>query len=240
MFRFIRRPLERRVLLGAAVSLFSLLLVAFGLYSVVSALRDDNVSLPQEGTIDDIVSQATGPALGDAAVTPAPPLGPLPVRMVVPRLYMDAPVIAMGVDAENNPEVPGRPDQVAWYTFTATPASDSNAVFTGHVDWQTRTGAPIPGVFYRLRELQIGDDITLTLEDGSEATYRVTGNVATKYDDPNVVRSMGPTSKDVITLITCGGTWLAGAPGPYGGNYSHRVVVRAELVTPAVAAAPAG
>src|SRR3990172_5851404 len=40
-----------------------------------------------------------------------------------------------------------------------------------------------------------------------------------------------PTSKDVLTLITCGGTWLRDYSNPNGGNYSHRVVVRAERVS---------
>jgi sortase (surface protein transpeptidase) len=41
---------------------------------------------------------------------------------------------------------------------------------------------------------------------------------------------MDPTSSDVITLITCGGTWLRDYSNPAGGNYSHRIIVRAERV----------
>ena len=67
-------------------------------------------------------------------------------------------------------------------------------------------------------------------------TYRVTGNVATKYDDPNVVKSMNLTSKDVITLITCGGSWVNDPSKDNGGNYTHRIVVRAERVTDSVSA----
>jgi sortase (surface protein transpeptidase) len=54
--------------------------------------------------------------------------------------------------------------------------------------------------------------------------------VATAYDDPNVLDVMDPTSKDVLTLITCGGTWQKDYSNPIGGNYSHRVIVRAERV----------
>jgi len=42
---------------------------------------------------------------------------------------------------------------------------------------------------------------------------------------------MGPTPNDVITLITCGGTWVPDRSMPLGGNYTHRLVVRAERVT---------
>jgi LPXTG-site transpeptidase (sortase) family protein len=114
----------------------------------------------------------------------------------------------------------------------------SNAVFSGHVDWQTPEGAPIPGVFYRLRELKLGDAISVTLEDGRVLEYRVTGNIASSYDDPNLLRLMASTKKDVVTLITCGGSWVADGSEETGGNYSHRVLVRAELVPPPAAAAP--
>jgi LPXTG-site transpeptidase (sortase) family protein len=107
------------------------------------------------------------------------------------------------------------------------------------VDWYY-WGMPVEGVFYHLRELQIGDEITLDLEDGSQLRYRVTGNVATAYDDPNVVDVMDPTSKDVVTLITCGGTWQRDYSNPNGGNYSHRVIVRAERVLNLASGQPAG
>ena len=159
------------------------------------------------------------------------------MRLAIPRLYIDAPIVTMGLDAERYPQVPERPDQVAWYNFTAAPGQHSNAVLAGHVDWQTSTRQPIAGVFYRLRELEIGDTVTVTLEDGQKLNYRVTGNVATAYEDPNVLKAMDFTSKEVITMITCGGTWLKTGQGPFGGNYSHRVLVRAERVE-AVAQAP--
>jgi LPXTG-site transpeptidase (sortase) family protein len=233
------KSLDRRVAIGAAISAVSAFLLAAGIFGIVSALSDDGTDLPSRGSLEQIVNDNN--AGGNSLVeTYATPVGPAPARFVIPRLYLDAPIIPLGVDASNSPQVPDRPDQVAWYTFSATPGNNSNAVFGGHVDWQTQAGVPIPGVFYRLRELQIGDDVRVTLADGAEVSYKVTGNVATAYDDPNVIKAMNPTSRDVITIITCGGTWLKGAPGPYGGNYSHRVVVRAERVAPAAAQALPG
>ncbi len=38
------------------------------------------------------------------------------------------------------------------------------------------------------------------------------------------------TIKAAITLITCGGTWERDPEARYGGNYSHRIIVRAEKV----------
>ncbi len=235
--RSLLAKIDRRLALGGVVLGASLTLLAVGLFSVFAAIHDGGADLPGQGSIEQIVGEGAQP--GDLSVPGSVPDGPpppAPTRLVIPRLYIDAPVITMGLDANRSPEVPDRPDQVAWYDFRAAPGQSSNAIFSGHVDWQTRSGQPIPGVFYRLRELEIGDVVTITLEDGATLTYRVTGNVATKYDDPNIVKAMNPTVRDVITIITCGGTWLKDNREKYGGVYSHRVVVRAERVIDTAAA----
>jgi LPXTG-site transpeptidase (sortase) family protein len=213
--------------------LVSAALLAVGLFAIISALGDDGAGLPSEGSLQEILGDA--PTAAPAAPpTPSRPPAPAPVRFLIPRLYIDAPVVTLGLDSNRYPAVPDRPDQVAWYNFSAAPGQNDNAVFAGHVDWQTRRGDPIPGVFYRLREMKIGDQVTVSLEDGAQLQYRVTGNVATAYNDPNVLRAMGSSSKDVITLITCGGAWVIDPKELYGGNYTHRIIVRAERVSDAV------
>jgi LPXTG-site transpeptidase (sortase) family protein len=218
---------DRRAAIGAIILVASAVVLAVGLFGIFSAVFGGTPDLPSQGTISEIV----GDAGGAASPAPAGPPASAPVRFEIPRLYIDAPVVTLGVDGTNTPQVPDRPDQVAWYNFSAAVGRGGNAVFAGHVDWQTRSGAPIPGVFYRLRELKIGDPMDITLEDGARVEYRVTGNVATAYNDPNVVKAMDGTANDVITLITCGGSWIKDPSKEFGGNYSHRVIVRAERVT---------
>jgi len=227
-------------LLGLGLIACSAAVLACGLLSIISALGDDPADLPTEGTIEDILEDNPEEPVVEGSVPPEPtPVGPMPVRLAVPSLYLDAPVSTFGVNEANIPQVPDRADLVAWYDFSARPGQ-GNAVFSGHVDWEANNGNPIAGVFYRLRELKIGDEIFITLEDGTQAQYRVVGNVATTYDDPSVIRVMGPAGRDVVTLITCGGTWEPDASRPLGGNYTHRVIVRAERVTVAAVAANAG
>jgi LPXTG-site transpeptidase (sortase) family protein len=229
--------IDRGVALGAGVLVASLALLAVAFVSIFAALNNDGANLPEEGTLQEILNQSV--AGGDQGAASTLDLGPLPApptRLAVPRLYIDAPIVTMGLDGEGNPQVPDRPDQVAWYNFAAAPGQRSNAVLSGHVDWQTRSGAPIPGVFYRLRELELGDKLTIALEDGTKLDYRVTGNVATAYEDPNISKAMSRTSKEVVTLITCGGSWIRSGRGPFGGSYSHRVLVRAERLHAAVQA----
>lgn len=165
-----------------------------------------------------------------ATPPPPPPPPPAPVAIAIPRVEAAAPVVALGLDADRYPEVPDGPDKVAWHNFTAAPGQSSNAVFAAHYDWVDQFGEGAEGVFYHLNELEMDDVITVTLDDGSALGYRVTANIAIPYDDPDLLRLMDGTTKDVVTLITCGGTWERDPDARYGGNYSHRIVVRAERV----------
>jgi LPXTG-site transpeptidase (sortase) family protein len=230
MRRFLAN-LDRQMAIAAGILAVSLVFVAAGAFVIIRAAAGGGAGLPNEGSIEDIIRgspRADGAAAPGGGPEGPPP--PLPVRMLIPKLYIDAPVITMGVTPDNYPEVPGRPDQVAWYDFSAPPGRDGNAVFSGHVDWQSLRGSGIPGVFYRLREMKVGDLIEVVLEDGAVLQYRVTGNVATRYDDPDILAVMGPSGRDVITLITCAGSWVIDHSQQFGGNYSHRVIVRAERV----------
>ena len=217
--------IDRRLAVTGLVLLASTALLLVGLVSILVALRD-NAGLPTEGSLEQILSESTPSRASEGGR----PEGPAPSRIAIPKIGVDATVLALGRDREGNPDVPDSGRDVAWYTFTATPGRGSNAVFSGHVDW-FYWGEPGEGVFYHLRELQIGDEITVDLEDGSRLRYRVTGNVAVAYDNPDIGRVMDPTANDVVTLITCGGTWLRDYSNPNGGNYSHRVIVRAERVS---------
>lgn len=231
--------IDRRFRIGLAISVGSFLLIGIGLFAVVWSLSGDDANLPSEGTIEDIANDgASAPPDDGVAIDPETwPTGPKPVSIAISRIDVDAPTIQLGfIPGSNNiPAVPETGYQAAWYDFNPPPGLGYNALFSGHVDWQTAARSPIPGVFYRLRELKIGDEITVTLEDGNALMYRVTGNVAAKYDDPNVLKAMAPTKKDVITLVTCGGSWEPDPSKETGGNYTHRIVVRAERVAPIAA-----
>lgn len=177
----------------------------------------------------------TSSAARQGELAPAPAIMPLPDvaaprRIVIDKIGVDAPIITLGADANLHPEVPDDPYVVAWYEFSTKPGQGSNAVFAGHVDW-TVNGQPVTGVFWGLRELEEGDVVKVLLEDGSELRYRVTHSIAIGYDDPEGVKVMYRTPNDVITLISCGGTWVPNPSMALGGNYTHRLVVRAELVT---------
>ena len=166
----------------------------------------------------------------DATAPPVesgPPLTEV-YRMVIEKIGVDAPVAPYGLDEQAVPVVPTGPDAqevVAWYDFSSKPGTGSNAVFAGHVTWNG------DAVFKNLDKLQEGDTIRLRDNEGAEVVYRVKSNVTVDPNDPKSVEVMYPTEKDEATLITCGGTYFENDDPVAGGDYTHRVIIKAELVS---------
>jgi LPXTG-site transpeptidase (sortase) family protein len=154
--------------------------------------------------------------------TPAPsPVTAPPVRLLIPAIGVDAPVTVKGLQPDAVMDVPDGPEDVAWYNFTARPGMGGNAVLSGHLDYHNYGTA----VFWRLKELREGDIVEVRLADGSVLRYRVFLKLSYDARMAPVSEIVGPTSKEVVTLITCGGTFDSGSR-----NYSDRLVVRAERI----------
>jgi len=213
----------RRMVLASVLLVASLGLLAAGIGGMLlTGDGDDATKLTNEGV--------PGP-IGTATTTiSAPPASSAPVaRLIIEKIGVDAPVITLGVDENFIPEVPDNPNDVAWYNWSALPGHGSNAVLAGHFDW-TVNGQPVIGVFYSLADLSVGDIIEVKLEDGTDYKYSVVGNLAVANDDSEAMDMMAPTPSDMVTLITCGGVWTPDPNNPLGGEYTHRQVVRAELI----------
>ena len=145
----------------------------------------------------------------------------IPVRLLIPAIDVDAPVTVKGLRPDLVMDVPDGPEDVAWYNFTARPGMRGNAVISGHLDYRDYGTA----VFWRLRELREGDTVEVRLGDDSVLRYRVSLKLSYDTRTAPVPEIVGPTSKEVVTLITCGGAFDSGSR-----NYSHRLVVRAERI----------
>ena len=170
-----------------------------------------------------------------AAVPPPsePPLRDSAYRLVIDSIGVNANVFTYGVDAERVPEVPLNGEDVAWYDFSARPGTGSNAVFAGHVTWNGRA------VFSELDSVAVGERISLRGGDGKELVYVVSESYLVDPNDPTSISVMSPTDKDVITIITCSGTFFYTGDPVFGGEYTQRRIIRASLsgLTPPVPAA---
>ena len=167
-------------------------------------------------------------------------------RVIIAKYGVDAPVIVLGLDEDNVMESPDEPCDVAWYDFTSYPGFGSNAVFSGHVDWfnlgaagckcedPNGCGGAGGAVFWDLQNMVMGDLVEVRLQDGTVYQYEVISRrqVSGSSDFREIVSA---TEKEIITLITCGGTFDASR-----GHYNDRVVLQAERImdAPNVVAAP--
>ncbi|GAA0661115.1 class F sortase [Kitasatospora atroaurantiaca] len=137
------------------------------------------------------------------ATVPAVPTMPFskPTRIRIPRVGIDAPVTAVGLD-DSGRLVPPETDRnlAGWYQESVPPGSVGNSVLVGHVD--TMRG---PAVFYALGALHRGDTIDITRADSSTAEFSVDAiEVYAKADFPSD-RVYAATTRPELRLITCGG-----------------------------------
>lgn len=165
------------------------------------------------------------PAPGYVAPAP-PPLRDQPYRLVIDKIDVNGTVFTYGLDENQVPQVPLNPWDVAWYDFSAQPGTGSNAVFAAHVTWRG------PAIFYNLDQLVVGDELRLIGDDGIELVYVVTDSFLVDPNDPATLSVMRPTDDDIVTLITCGGTFFYTGDPTFGGDYTERRIVRALLKTP--------
>ena len=159
-----------------------------------------------------------------------PPGSNAPIsRIIVESAKIDAPIVQKGVDDAGVMQAPDNAYDVAWYDFSAQPGFGGNAVFAGHVDY-IHVGE---AVFWNLKDVNEGDMIRVQLLDGTEYRYAV--NFKQQYEAATapVDEIVGPTPKETVTLITCGGTFNSSTH-----QYDKRLVVRAERISEKTPVAP--
>ena len=219
---------NRKLLIGGLTAIVAGAMLTFALLDlwIVGSTTDDEMRQSEVSELDKPSPTPVLPPAQEPSPQPAePPSDSRPVRMVIEKIGVDAPVITLSLDSERIPEVPTTGDTLAWYDFGSNPGHGSNAVFSGHVTWNQS-----PAVFWDLDDLEQGDVIDVYLEDGTDYRYRVTDTLAVEWDDPDGVKLIQPTPNEAMTLVTCGGTWVPDASQRFGGNYTHRTVVRAQPV----------
>ena len=160
-------------------------------------------------------------ARANAAPTPitdiAAPRVPLPARIAIPAIGVDAPIAPVGLEDSGIMASPTEGHVVGWYELGARPGEPSNAVLAGHVDLHKQ-----PGAFFRLRELEPGATIDVDTGLGIAFRYVVDEIRTYRATDAPLAEIFGPTTSATLTLITCGGQFDSAQQ-----MYLDRVVVRA-------------
>lgn len=165
---------------------------------------------------------AASPPASAAPEASAPVAGPAelpkPTRVIAASIGIDEPLIELGLDTAGAAEVPADYDDAGWFAAGGRPGAFGPTVLLGHVDSQDG-----PAVFFRLREMRAGDEILISVEDGSTARYVVTDVSTYSKDAFPTFAVYGATLDDVLRLVTCGGDFDRSQS-----RYLDNVVVSAE------------
>jgi LPXTG-site transpeptidase (sortase) family protein len=138
------------------------------------------------------------------------------VTLNIPKLGVEMPIVGV-------PLVDGEWDtawlngSAGWLEGSAFPTWAGNTVLTGHV-WDAWNR---PGVFNNLKDLQHGDQFTISAY-GTVYTYEVRSSERVYANDLSV---LAHSDYDTVTLLTCEGWSL------WTGEYRYRRAVTAVLVS---------
>ncbi len=184
--------------------------------------------------VTDVRHGISAPTTGDMAAVGRPPEvdlppaarplgGAVPQRIDIPRLDVQAPVVARGLDARGAIDPPpfDQAGVVGWYEGGVKPGAAGTALMVGHLDTETR-----PAVFYRLSTMRPGETIRVIRDDGKVAEFTVEDIEVVSRDSFDARQAYGPRrpGRAELRLITCGGTFDRASR-----TYTANVIVSAYL-----------
>lgn len=154
-----------------------------------------------------------------AAVPSAKKVGSLvPIEVEIPAAGIDKQVIGVGINKKGEMDVPsGESDYIGWYKLGVKPGQKGTAVMDAHVY----------AALKNLKHVEVGDDVYVSGEGGTQLHFRVTKTAVYKLSSltPATLFTGVGSSGRYLNFITCAGTFSTKAA-----TYSHRLIVFAELV----------
>lgn len=160
-----------------------------------------------------------GNALSSYAVAPDRP------RVLhIDKIDVATRLLPMSVNRDGSMQAPINIYDAGWYEGSSKPGEVGAVVVDGHSSGPTRDG-----VFGKLTDLQIGDQLRIERGDGVSFVYQVTHMEQVAKDAVDMQRLMLPYGNSLqgLNLVTCVGEYL-----PAEKTFSERHITYAELVTP--------
>jgi LPXTG-site transpeptidase (sortase) family protein len=206
--------------------------LALGTALAAAVVCAGGASVAAFGVFDGTPAQAGATYIPPSITTVAPRLAsdpgvkPLarsaPVKIRIPGIGVDAPVMKVGRDADGTVQVPPLAEHnlTGWYQYGPSPGQRGPAVILGHVD--STTGI---SVFYYLKNMHAGNKVYVTLADGKVAAFAVDGLQKVAKDAFPTASVYGKAGYPSLRLITCGGPFDEAT-----GHYVDNVIVYAHLI----------
>ena len=163
------------------------------------------------------------PGSASASSVPAlpPAVAPLehPAKVDIPAIDATAELVSVGLDADRRMEIPPV-SEVGVYDHAPMPGAVGPSVLAGHVNYKGT-----PGAFARLAEVEVGDDIVITDEDGRQLVFDVYEIREFPKTDPDWGFVFGDRADPELVAVTCSGDVI-------NHHYTHNTAVAARLVQP--------
>jgi sortase (surface protein transpeptidase) len=155
-----------------------------------------------------------------AAPKPARPANFAPVAVSVPSVGIHTALVRLGLNPDHTLEVPRDFDVAGWYVYRPVPGDRGPSIIAGHVD--SKRG---PAVFFRLKDVKPGAEVSVRRSDGSLAVFKVTALEEHSKNAFPTAHVYGPTPRRELRLLTCGGVFNRST-----GHYDDNIIVFATLV----------
>jgi len=168
---------------------------------------------------------AAHPAASHRSGTPRPPAATpavtavrVPVRLLIPAIGVNAPVLPTGVQAGGALAIPPDPSDIGWWAGGAFPGKPTGAVIlVGHIN----SAVLGPGALLRLQDVRPGNLVTV-MASGQTFRYRVVALRAYAKANLPVAAVFGQQVAARLVVVSCGGAFDATT-----GHYLDNIVAYA-------------
>jgi sortase (surface protein transpeptidase) len=183
--------------------------VKLSLYFLTLTMAFTLVGCNQSSTSQKALPHALSPAVRPttrSTLTLTSKVKANPVRLLIPAIGVNAPIESVGILLNGELAVPTLEpwEDVGWYKSGPRPGERGSAVIDGHLD---RLGGS-PAVFWRLRDMHVGNEVMVIDASGKTLRFHVTGIAFYSPQNAPIQEIFGNDSGIYLNLITCAGDWI--------------------------------
>lgn len=147
-----------------------------------------------------------------------------PKYIAIPAIGIsNTPILKLGLTSSGAIAVPDNIYETGWYDGSSLPGESGAMFIYGHVSSWTADG-----IFYNLKKLVPGNQISIIRGDNTKYTYQVVSSKVYPYNNVNMSQVLAPvnTGKPGLNLMTCTGQVIKGTS-----EFNERLVVFTSLVS---------
>ncbi len=189
-----------KIALSMSIILLAIILSGCGTFAAQEVHSDAHVDGPSTNTHSN-VSPTPTQLLKPQSNTIADP-----VRLVIPSIGVNAPVETVGILNNGDLATPTHSPwtDVGWFVSGTQPGGQGSAVIDGHLD---RPGG-YPAVFWKLRDMQVGERVMVVSASGKTLNFEVTRVAFYAPQAAPIQAIFGNSGGAYLNLITCAGDWI--------------------------------